>query len=73
MTTNPKRPRHPGQDDRRDTRKVRIKTDPTAIAATTIQTISRRSVTIRAMRSLGRMKDSNWEIGPSARWGWPQK
>jgi len=28
VTTNPKRPRHPGQDDRRDTRKVRAKTDP---------------------------------------------
>ena len=28
MTTNPKRPRHPGQDDRRDTRKLRTKTDP---------------------------------------------
>ena len=26
--TKPKRPRHPGQDDRRDTRKVRVKTDP---------------------------------------------
>ncbi len=27
MTANP-RPRHPGQDDRRDSRKVRVKTDP---------------------------------------------
>ena len=26
--TKPKPPRHPGQEDRRDTRKVRVKTDP---------------------------------------------
>jgi hypothetical protein len=28
VTTNPKRPRHPGQEDRRDSRKARLKTDP---------------------------------------------
>jgi hypothetical protein len=28
MTSNEKRPRHPGQDDRRDTRRLRMKTDP---------------------------------------------
>jgi hypothetical protein len=28
MTTNPRRPRHPGQDGRRDSRRARLKTDP---------------------------------------------
>jgi hypothetical protein len=28
MTSKEKPPRHPGQDDRRDTRKIRTKTDP---------------------------------------------
>jgi hypothetical protein len=28
MTSNPRSPRHPGQDDRRDSRKLRTKTDP---------------------------------------------